>query len=500
MPERTRESKVSPPRAWPFVLTAVLARALHDVLVVSTHITRLAIYTVLIGDKENLNDPLQNLGPDASTDLKLDFFCFTDNQKLRSKVWQLRPFDRGLVPHEKASRLPKALPQRFFPDYEYSLYIDNTVVFKRLPNASDLEGAPFKAFRHPWRKNPADEADIVVKHALDDPDVVAEQMRFYAGIRPLNEITTLTAGTVLLRRHHDPRVRTFGETWWEQILLFSKRDQLSLDLSANEAGCPIEYFPGDKRNNDLFLWPVLSGNARRVLGSFDADRYAWNNRHDPDARANPRVHFLQHDAEAGQYDRHVSVFRYACGKVGSSLGTSVAPRRNITEPIQFMLEGAGAAVDSILIVGVTSEEVYSVDQEELVSAGVAFKQYYRYGPEPKLFTSQIPLAKILETAPFIEADQQNAFGLILVLGMPPQSHANALAKFLPLLARDGQVLLQFGDSLTKDQLQQMHARTGYRGTLSVFHGGHIATRTAIPSSVVLMSLRQDQAVNMAVNS
>jgi hypothetical protein len=153
-----------------------------------------------------------------------------------------------------------------------------------------------------------------------------------------------------------------------------------------------------------------------------------------------------------------------------------------------------------LIVGVTSEEIYSVDPEELVSASAAFKQYYHFGPEPKLFTSQIPLAKILETSPFIEADQQNAFGLILVLGLPPQSHANALAKFLPLLARDGQMLLQFGDSLTKDQLQQMHARTGYRGTFSVFHGGHIATRAAIPSSVVLLSLRQVESVSMAVNS
>lgn len=490
-----------------FCVAAPNRSILEIVALAATQRTRLAIYTVLIGDKESLNDPLQMIGPHAGSDLQLDFFCFTDNRALSSRVWQFRDFNRPLVPHEKASRRPKALPQRYFPEYEYSLYIDNTVVFKRPPNSIDLEGAPFKAFRHPWRSSPVDEADIVVKYALDNPDVVAEQMRFYAGMRPLDQITTLTAGTVLLRRHHDPRVVAFGETWWEQILLFSKRDQLSLDLSAAETDCPIEYFPGDKRNNDLFLWPVLSGNARRVLGSFDADLYAWNNRRDPAARANPRVHFLQHEADAGQYDRRVSVFRYACGKVGSSLGSAVPPRRSITEAVQFMLEGAGTAVDSILIVGVVSDEIYSVDQEELVSASAAFKQYYRFGPEPKLFSSLVPIAKILEPAPFVAADQRNVFGLILVLGLSPDCHGNALAKFLPILAGDGQVLMQFGDSLTKEQLQQLHARTCYRGKMSVFHGGHIASKTAIPSSVVLLKLRHDEpnlrqgeTAHLAVNS
>jgi hypothetical protein len=461
---------------------------------------RLAIYTVLIGDKESLNDPLQCVVPEAATDLQLDFFCFTDDKNARSKVWSFRPFDCGLVPHEKASRLPKTLPHRFFPDYEHSLYIDNTVVFKRLPTAGDLAGAPFKAFRHPWRQNPVDEADIVVRYGLDEPDVVAAQMRFYAGLRALDKLTTLTAGTVLLRRHQDPTVQAFGEIWWEQILLFSKRDQLSLDLCAAEAKCPIEYFPGDKRNNDLFHWPVVPGSGRRILASFDADLYAWNHRDDPQARGNPRMHFLQHEAEGICYDRHVSLFRYACGKVGSSLGDVVAPRRCLVGPIQTMLDRAGASVGSLLVVGVVSKEPYSVDPEELIGASAAFKQYYRFGPEPKLFTTHIQLSKILELAPFIDADQQNSFGLIVVLGLSADCHANSLAKFLPLVQRGGQILLQFGSSLTKEQLQQMHSRAGYRGKVDVFHGGHITSKTAIPSSVVLLDLRLQDCMALAVNS
>ena len=50
---------------------------------------------------------------------------------------------------------PKLIPARFFADYDYSLYIDNTVVFKRLPTRADVDGARFRAFRHPWRSSPA---------------------------------------------------------------------------------------------------------------------------------------------------------------------------------------------------------------------------------------------------------------------------------------------------------------------------------------------------------
>ena len=97
----------------------------------------------------------------------------------------------------------------------------------------------------------------------------------------------------MLRKHHDKNVKYFGQLWWEQILLHSKRDQLSLDVCAKEAGCPVKYFSGNKVSNDLFIWPVIKNN-HRVLGSFDADYYAWENRNDPEAVENPKRHFLLH--------------------------------------------------------------------------------------------------------------------------------------------------------------------------------------------------------------
>lgn len=48
--------------------------------------TRLVIYTVLIGAKESLRNPLGILPAGATTDLDLDFVCLSDNASLTSAV------------------------------------------------------------------------------------------------------------------------------------------------------------------------------------------------------------------------------------------------------------------------------------------------------------------------------------------------------------------------------------------------------------------------------
>ena len=77
---------------------------------------RLAVYTVLLGDKEPLGNPLAELPPGSTTDLTIDFVCFTDSRAHASEVWSLRYLEGGQLPAEKLSRRPKALPDEYLPD------------------------------------------------------------------------------------------------------------------------------------------------------------------------------------------------------------------------------------------------------------------------------------------------------------------------------------------------------------------------------------------------
>lgn len=448
---------------------------------------RLVIYTVLVGTKEGLNNPLHFVGADAETDLDIHYVCFTDNDALLSPTWQMRHFSQPLLPVEKMSRLPKAQPALFFPDFDYSLYIDNTVVLKRLPRSDDIRDALFRGFRHPWRSSPLDEADIVVKAGLDAADVVAAQVDFYASQqRPLDEVGRLTAGTVLLRRHHDARVLRFGDLWWQQILLFSKRDQLSLDLCAREAGCPVEYFDGDKTNNELFVWPILP-DGRRIQGSFDAERYAWAHRSDPLARQQPKQHFLQHGGDGEAWARQPRWFNYACDRAHSSLGDSAAPRRGIADVVGRALARLGPG--AVLVMGVQSSALYTVEAEELLAAQAAIVQSYRFVAVPQVVIAAVPETEMLEAAPFQGAGGVTGFVLVIVLGLTPPCIAGVMAKVRPLLGNTGQVLLQFGDSLDLAAINRLHESTPDNSTLEVFHGNHITVGGIIPANVVMVAFQ-----------
>lgn len=448
---------------------------------------RLVIYTVLVGDKEALNNPLQLLGAQASSDVDISWVCFTDNAQLQSPVWQMRPFSEPLIPAEKMSRLPKAQPALFFAEFDYSLYIDNTVVLKRLPQRADIEGALFRGFRHPWRSSPLDEADIVVKSGLDKADVVAQQVDFYRQRgRALEQVGCLTAGTVLLRRHGDARVRRFGELWWTQILLFSKRDQLSLDLCAREAGCPVDYFVGDKTSNDLFLWPVLP-DGRRVQGSFDDQKYAWEHRGDPVARAQPRQHFLQHGGDGERYGRRVPWFDYACERAGSSLGGQVPPRRGLAEVAGLLLKQPEVAAGPILVIGVQSAAAWSVEVEELPAAAAAINQYFRFAQAPQVLTAVTGVADWFDSAPFQGANGISRFAAVMVLGLQADCAARVLPKLRPLFGNHGQVLLEFGQSLDLPLQQQLLTSAPAGAQLQGFHGQHISQEGPVPSSVFLVT-------------
>jgi hypothetical protein len=302
--------------------------------------TRLVVYTALIGAKESLANPLADLTPGATSDLDIDYVCVTDNPELRSPVWRMLRIPSGHVPAEKLSRRPKALPHEYFPDCQYSLYIDNTVSFRRLPQSSDLQTLQpylFKAFRHATRSNPLEEAAAVAMLGYDDVGTICRQLGFYAASRPLASISPLTTATVLLRDHGRPEVQRFGTLWWESVLAFSKRDQLSFDFALQESRCEVEYFEGSTHENPFIHWNGSLGQ-HRVRASFDSLRYAWMHRDDPEAQRDPRAHFLAHPAEIdAAYQKPAPLLEYVCWQQGSSLGSEISPRRGLSGPLESLL-------------------------------------------------------------------------------------------------------------------------------------------------------------------
>ncbi len=450
---------------------------------------KLVVYTVLIGAKEALNDPLAELPAGASTDLDIDWVCITDNPALRSDVWRfVLTADRHL-PAEKLSRRAKALPHEYFPDIEHSLYIDNTVTMRRLPQASDLVHTRdylFRAFRHATRTSPDEEAAAVAMLGYDDVATICHQMDFYAARKPLRSITPLTTATVMLRSHHHAAVKRFGTQWWESILAFSKRDQLSFDFARQEAGVEIDYWDGTSEKNSFVHWHGGLGR-HRVQASFDARRYAWAHRHDADAVRDPKAHFLAHGhAQDGRWTRELPLFEFACWRQQSSLGQQVSPRRAMAGALEDMLGSSIRAGQRFLIVRVLdSSAPRAFSTVELEAATTALSVLLARGVGTVLdlaagdFTCD---GKIFTT-------EQAPYDGVIVLGLPGEQLEVATQKLIRLLNPAGG---QWVAALTSPVPLQVAARCeqliektlGVLARTALQASRHDEQREALPNTVV----------------
>ena len=438
---------------------------------------RLVVYTALVGPKEPLNNPLDILPPGASTDLDLDFVCITDDASLTSPVWRFVRLDTRHLPAEKLSRRPKALPHEYFADVDYSLYIDNTVSFKRLPQASDLatdQPYLFRAFRHARHTHLDQEAFAIASLGYEDSAIICGQLGFYASRMPLAEISPLTTATVLLRSHHHPTVQQFGRIWWENILAFAKRDQLSFDFALRQAGAEVDYLPGITRDNPFIRWQGSLAPSR-LRASFDPQRYAWAHRDQPAALADPKAHALAHERGSdARYQRPLGVLELLCFQQGSSLGQQVSPRRGVVDALDALLAPHRHPGSRFLIVRLqASPAALAFSADEFEAAGRALALYMGAGTEGTVL--DITPQDLADASKVYAAGAQQPYDLVLLLGLAGDQLIAAVHKLVRLLSpRSGTlavVLTSPAPLAAAAEAESMATRLAGRPVQAVLQGG-----------------------------
>jgi hypothetical protein len=456
---------------------------------------RLVVYTVLMGDKEPLGDPLIDLGRNAETDLQIDYLCFTNNRKLTSATWQFVYIDQLNLPVEKLSRRPKTLPHQYLGEWQYSLYIDNIVAFKRLPNAKDLHTENpylFKVFRHPTRLNPGQEAEIIVSLGYDDIATVCGQMDFYKKICPLEAITPLHTCTVILRSHHHPTVIAHGTTWWEQILCFSKRDQLSFDFSAQQVQCCIDTFAGEKYDNELVNIKSNLSNDR-VKANFDPIKYAWLHRQDILAKENPQAHFLEHGSGLDTiYSKPIQLLEYLCHKQCSGLGNLVAPRRAVAANLGERLAPLREAGGNLLLIEIRNPSIeLGFSEAEFSPTASALADFLTQHKADVLTLNNDEITPI--SAGF--ANTGTVYNVMVLFGLTANRLSVAFEKLFRLLNPVQGCLIivacEQGDLMIINQTRQsIEAQFAVDCDVSVDSSRHDSVNHAIPNSLICFQWRR----------
>ena len=211
------------------------------------------VYTCLVGNYDSIQEP-------THIEKGWDYICFTDNSTwLREgKIgsWTFRPVLRDDLDPTRLNRYHKLLPYTVLPDYDESLYIDSNVDIVS-PFIFDLIKArggvglllPYHfmdkcAYRHTeWIVGAGKDESAPIKEFGD----IMKKSGFPHDFG-------MTENNVIFRDHANKRMQRIMEEWWQCIVKYCKRDQLSLSYLLWK----------DK----IALFDICFANARSAINHF----------------------------------------------------------------------------------------------------------------------------------------------------------------------------------------------------------------------------------------
>lgn len=223
---------------------------------------RIAVITSSIGTN-NLLDPKVFEG--------VDYHAFVDDVN-QDNDWikhSTVDFSSDLIyKNRRNAKVYKILPFAFLPDYDYYFWVDSTHILETNPyevidkylNTSDVA-----VFKHPSQNCVYDEGREVIRINFDHKNLVEDQLSFYRDMK-YPEKNGMYELPVRVQRNTELTQR-MGWMWWEQICMFSSRDQISFPFVCHQLGIKPSILPGRAntiRGNTIMPQLVYSNHNRRV--------------------------------------------------------------------------------------------------------------------------------------------------------------------------------------------------------------------------------------------
>lgn len=216
---------------------------------------KLVIYTVISGKYDIINRPIY-------IDDNIDYYVFTDHEIPKNSPWKRITFKdiniSNYSPLEQA-RYVKTHPHIFFPQYDYSMFIDGNIQttcdVKPLFYSLHENNKTIAIHKHQCRDCIYDEAKIIFAHGRAKFFDILKQMRYYKkGGFPKHY--GLFETNILIRKHNDIKCKKIMEDWWKEINTFTKRDQLSFTYVLWKNGLQKDYIlslGNNSRKNPYFI-------------------------------------------------------------------------------------------------------------------------------------------------------------------------------------------------------------------------------------------------------
>lgn len=204
---------------------------------------KIAVYSCILGKYDDIHEPLYKSE-------NVDYYMFTDQTiKNKNTEWIIIDVNTlGLVGNNVyINRYIKFHPNDFFPDYDYSIYIDGNIsiisdiedICKSMKNSNKFLGL----HRHNQRDCIYVEADAInhLSRFNGIVDLVKKQIRNYKKEGFPNHYG-LFENSIIVREHNNSQCIKLMNDWWNEYKKYPTRDQLSLPYIIRKNDCMAMIF------------------------------------------------------------------------------------------------------------------------------------------------------------------------------------------------------------------------------------------------------------------
>jgi hypothetical protein len=211
---------------------------------------RRVVYTALFGDYEQLVEQ------PVSCNEGIDFICFSDRPRV-SRSWHVIVVELP-VPTDAArsARHIKILGHPALAEFDEWLWIDNRVVLTAPPSVIFDEwlcGFDLAIPFHDHRETVDAEFAAVLRAGFDSSYRVREELHTLRRDMP-HVLDEAPLWTGLLARRPTASVQQLAQTWIAMVLLYSRRDQLSINFAVASSSVNVHRIDLANRASRLHTW------------------------------------------------------------------------------------------------------------------------------------------------------------------------------------------------------------------------------------------------------
>lgn len=188
-------------------------------------IVKKCIFTVLIGDYDDLQDP-------EVVTAGWDYICITNNPNLKSDQWKIVHVNDPDLDAIRASRKYKICNHLVDSKYDVSIYIDANIAIKG--NLDAFLSISWKAsdkiaiLYHPYHTGVVEEFNACLHRNLDNSQTIIDQKNQYFQ-HGFSDKFPQVNNRLIIRKTNCPHVKTLMDNWFNEVLNHSFRDQLSFN-------------------------------------------------------------------------------------------------------------------------------------------------------------------------------------------------------------------------------------------------------------------------------